>query len=458
MRVMNDQTAQCDLTGPDGDAHEDLALSPAANDEMKAPLLHLLPNQLLSIFNQLSTALWIFDFDCKRVIWANKAGLEAWDAGSVEELAARDLAPDMSDAVEKRLHQYRADFMRTDATFSEIWTLYPKGKPRTMQLQMRGFTLPDGRVSLLCEGLVDHELHPETLRSTEALLHTPVMISLVSESGAPLYRNPASRASCINLEDNFFDQFADPEERQDFRHLLSESDHVSSVARFKTGDGLRWHEITAKACLDAATGVPAYLVSEIDVTELHETKEQAQHLASHDTLTGLPNRAFVNKHLPDMLQEARQGNGCLHVLLLDLDGFKAVNDTYGHATGDMLLQTFASELRVLVDAEGAGRHFAARLGGDEFMVCLQGGASNEAPALFGQRLLDRFADEKQIDGKSLLIGFSVGFVSLPEDAATLDEAMRNADLALYRAKASRSSKCVSYRSLQRPLQAKPSPA
>ncbi|WP_244303510.1 sensor domain-containing diguanylate cyclase [Roseibium sediminis] len=449
--MVNEQTARTDHRG---DTPDEMTSPLAANDETKPTLQRLQPDQLFSIFNQLSTALWIFDFDCKRVLWANRAGLEAWDAGSVEELAARDLAPDMSDAVEKRLNQYRADFMRNDATFSEIWTLYPKGKPRTMQLQMRGFTLPDGRVSLLCEGLVDHELHPETLRSTEALLHTPVMISLITEGGAPLYRNPASRASCVNLEDNFFDQFADPEERQDFRHLLNESDHVSSVARFKTGDGLRWHEITAKACLDAATGVPAYLISEIDVTELHETKEQAQHLASHDTLTGLPNRAFVNKHLPDMLQEAHQGNGCLHVLLIDLDGFKAVNDTYGHATGDMLLQTFASELRAMVTSEGSGRDFTARLGGDEFLVCLQGAAAAEAPALFGQRLLDSFAHAKQIDGKSLLIGFSVGYVSLPADAATLDEAMRNADLALYRAKASRSSKCVSYRSLQQPVQAK----
>ena len=448
MRVSNDDMPDC------GFPAEDMASQPVADDETIAVHQHLDPNQLFSIFDQLSTALWIFDFDCKRVLWANKAGLEAWDASTVEELAARDLAPDMSDAVEKRLNQYRADFMRTDTTFSEIWTLYPKGQPRTMQLQMRGFILPDGRISLLCEGLVDHELHPETLRSTEALLHTPVMISLVNENGTPLYRNPASRASCVTLEDNFFDQFSDPEERQDFRHLLSESDHVSSVARFKTGNGLRWHEITAKACLDAATGIPAYLISEIDVTELHETKEQAQHLASHDTLTGLPNRVFVNKHLPEMLHEAHQGNGCLHVLLIDLDGFKAVNDTYGHATGDMLLQAFSSELRSLVEAEDSGRNFAARLGGDEFLVCLQGADINKSPAAFGQQLLDRFACEKQIDGKYLQVAFSVGYVSLPEDAATLDEAMRNADLALYRAKASRSTKCVSYRSLQLPVQAK----
>lgn len=82
MRVMNEQTARTDHRG---DTPDEMTSPLAANDETKPTLQRLQPDQLFSIFNQLSTALWIFDFDCKRVLWANRAGLEAWDAGSVED-------------------------------------------------------------------------------------------------------------------------------------------------------------------------------------------------------------------------------------------------------------------------------------------------------------------------------------------------------------------------------------
>lgn len=406
------------------------------------------PDHLFSIFDRLSTAIWIFDFDCKRVLWANTAGLAAWNAESAEDLYARDLAPDMSDTVKKRLEQYKADFARKDVTFSEIWTLYPKGKPQTMKLQMRGFVLPDGRMSLLCEGMIDHELHPETLRSTEALLHTPVIITLVTEDGTPLYRNPASRTSCLTLESNFFDQFTGNDERESFRENLKTKDHLRSVARILTSSGERWHEITARSCLDAATGVPAYLISEIDVTELHETKERAQHHATHDSLTELPNRTFVNAKLPELLSASQVSGEQLHLFLIDLDGFKSVNDTRGHAAGDALLQVFAVHLRGLLNTTHRSEDFAARLGGDEFLICLQDMGCTRDPDAIGHRLLSALAEPVMVDGELQKIDFSIGHISLPVDALNLDEAMRHADQALYRAKGSATNKCVSYRSIK----------
>lgn len=402
---------------------------------------------LLSLFDRLSTAVWIFDFDCKRILWANKAGLVAWDALSNEELRSRDMTRDMSDAVKIRLDQYRSDFIRKDVTFTETWTLYPNGVPQTMKLEMRGFVLPNGRMAMICEGLVDHELHPETLRSAEALLHTPVHITLINTCGMPLYRNPASRGSCLQLEDNFFDRFVSEEDQIAFRKLLEENDAAQCVARVITLNGIRWHEITAKSCLDAATGSPAYLVSEIDVTELHETKERAQHLASHDPLTSLPNRAFVNARFPQLMERAQAEDGTLHLFLIDLDDFKLVNDTRGHAAGDALLQVFADEVRSHIAQEGGSQDFAARLGGDEFLICLEDPTHALDPLDFGQKFLDRFEQAKTVDGKAEIIRLSLGHVEVPTDAGTPDEAMRHADLALYRAKASRTRKCVSFRSL-----------
>jgi hypothetical protein len=149
---------------------------------------------LRSQVEQLSTPLWIFDIDRSRVVWANKAGLDVWDADTLVELSARDLGLDMSVSVATRLRQYQEDFERRGATFSELWTLYPKGKPKTLRVVYGGIKLPDGRVGMFCEATPYHAETPETPRSAEALLHANVMISLYDKLDQPLYRNPAARA------------------------------------------------------------------------------------------------------------------------------------------------------------------------------------------------------------------------------------------------------------------------
>ena len=95
------------------------------------------PDVLLKLYDKLDAAVWIFDFDYKRYVWANRKTLEITDADSLEELQSRDLSADMSPAVEQRLRQYQQDFCKSDVTFSEIWTLYSKGKPKVVKVAMR---------------------------------------------------------------------------------------------------------------------------------------------------------------------------------------------------------------------------------------------------------------------------------------------------------------------------------
>ncbi|MBO6755054.1 MAG: sensor domain-containing diguanylate cyclase [Roseibium sp.] len=400
----------------------------------------LSPGLLFAQFHRLDTALWIFDFDALRVIWANRAALEVWDADSLEELSARDLGADMSPAVSKRLNQYRTDFHRKDITFPEIWTLYPNGSPRTLQVLMRGIRLDDGRMALYCEGTVDHDLQPEALRSAEALLHTPVMISMFDRSGHPLYRNPASRATCIGPETNFFAHFVDPSDASRLVAKVEQDMDTRIVARVTTAQGVRWHEITARACSDAATGGPAYLVSEVDVTELQETRRRAEFLATHDPLTGLPNRAYINDRLPELLEEARQIGGKVYLYLIDLDGFKSVNDTMGHAAGDELLQVVSNTIRDSVD----GADFVARLGGDEFLLCVLDTETTQNPQALGDGLLAQFEAPKTIEGRPHCIRFSVGFSVFPDDGMTMDALIRRADLALYATKSGAKYACTAY--------------
>ncbi|WP_299474845.1 EAL domain-containing protein [uncultured Roseibium sp.] len=402
---------------------------------------------VLQLYDRLDTAVWIFDFDHKRYLWANKKTLEITEAESLEELQSRDLAADMSPAVEQRLRQYQQDFKKSDTSFSEIWTLYPKGKPKVLQIAMSGVRLRDGRMGLLCEGREHHEQQPETLRSAEALLHTTVMISLFSRQGEPLYRNTASRAACVSLETQFQDQFVHPEDVQSIFDVVDRERSLKFVAQMKTNAGAKWHELTIRACHDAVSGQDAYLVSEIDVTELHETKERAQYLASHDTLTGLSNRTYLQERLTQILDVAKRNDQTATLYLLDLDDFKLVNDSLGHAAGDVLLQLVAEELKALAGPDDV----IARLGGDEFLMCHLEKPGEEEPGWFGRALLDSFSKPRMIEGKQRQIGLSLGYAHFPDDGETVDELMRHADLALYQAKSDPNNKCIQFRDRMRRL-------
>ncbi len=402
---------------------------------------------LLELYDRLDSAVWIFDFDHKRYLWANRKTLEITDALSLEELQSRDLGADMSPAVEQRLRQYQQDFCTSDVSFSEIWTLYPKGKPKVLQIAMSGIRLRDGRMALLCEGREHHEQQPETLRSAEALLHTTVMISLFSKEGMPLYRNTASRAAALTLETPFLEQFVHAEDATDLFEIVERERTHKFVARVETRSGPRWHELTVRACHDAVTGQPAYLVSETDVTELHETKERAQYLASHDTLTGLANRTYLQERLTLILHAAKRNNQTASFYLLDLDDFKLVNDSLGHAAGDTLLQIVADELKSIACPEDV----IARHGGDEFLICTLEGRDGTEPGRFGHALLQSFATPKIIEGKQRKVGLSIGYACFPRDGDTVDELMRHADLALYQAKSDANNKCVRFDAYMRRL-------
>lgn len=402
---------------------------------------------IASIYDRLDSGLWIFDIDHKRVLWANRKALEITDAKSLEELQSRDMGADMSLSVEQRLRQYQTDFSKHDVSFSEIWTLYPKGKARVLQVTMSGIRLLDGRMALLCEGRNHEEQQPDTLRSVEALMHTPVQISLFSRDGNPLYRNTASRANRVSLDTTFEEQFARPSEARELLDLADQERTSRRVANVLTKEGTRWHELTIRACSDAVTGQPAYLVSEIDVTELHETKERAQYLASHDALTGLSNRTYLKERLNQIMQGALDRNLTATLYLVDLDDFKMVNDSMGHAAGDALLQLVAAKLMDLVGPDD----IVARLGGDEFLICHMEKPDNNYADWFGRALLKVFEPHQVIEGKPRHVGLSIGYAHYPDDGDNIDQLMRHADLALYQAKTDPKDKCVRFRENMRRL-------
>jgi diguanylate cyclase (GGDEF)-like protein len=170
------------------------------------------------------------------------------------------------------------------------------------------------------------------------------------------------------------------------------------------------------------------LESEIEVRKRAEAR--LQHLAHHDLLTGLPNRILLGDRLNHALNAARRDGTHVAVMLLDLDDFKQINDAFGHAAGDRLLEAAAARLRTVPRSADT----LARFGGDEFVVVLAGvGTRNEAEAL-AKRLIDVLCSAFQIAGREVLTGASIGIALFPQDGTTAQDLLRNADLAQYRAK------------------------
>lgn len=144
------------------------------------------------VLELISHAAWVFDLDRGRMVWANRLALQIWNAPSLEELCSRDMGADMSPAVARRLRQYQQDFEHSTARFTEQWTLYPNGQPRTLHMVFCGHRLADGRMALFCEAMDRQQpSDPESIRSVEALLHTEVMISMYGPRGRLLYLRPA---------------------------------------------------------------------------------------------------------------------------------------------------------------------------------------------------------------------------------------------------------------------------
>jgi diguanylate cyclase (GGDEF)-like protein len=166
-----------------------------------------------------------------------------------------------------------------------------------------------------------------------------------------------------------------------------------------------------------------------DITEQRRSEAKIAHMAHHDALTGLPNRTLLDERLEHAVADAKRGE-MVATHLLDLDYFKNVNDTLGHPVGDKLLRMVADRLRRLVQ-EG---ETVARMGGDEFaIVQVQVAQPSDATAL-AQRVIEEVSEPYEIDGHQVVVGASVGISVSVTDGPSPDLLLRNADLALYRAK------------------------
>ena len=192
----------------------------------------------------------------------------------------------------------------------------------------------------------------------------------------------------------------------------------------------RWWELSATPRFDDEGRFSGFHGVGSDVTEQQDSADKIAQLARFDALTGLPNRVYVNETLAGALEQAAAWRRRCAFLMIDLDRFKAVNDTLGHPVGDRLLAQVAARIRELCGREA----IAGRLGGDEFAVVVREVQSIEALETLAQRIIEAVSRPFEIDSHALYVGASIGYAIGPRDGASVETLTRNADLALYRSK------------------------
>ena len=210
-------------------------------------------------------------------------------------------------------------------------------------------------------------------------------------------------------------------ERQPFNALEME---------LNTARGSRWISIAGDPIIDTAGRFEGFRGVGSDITEIRQTQERLTHLANVDVLSGLPNRGRVRQLLGEALRSATGGNVPCAIMFLDLDGFKPVNDTFGHPKGDAVLRAVATRL---VDEVGSDGH-VGRMGGDEFAIVVTDAQSRKNVEALADRIIVAIKEPYQIDQTEIRIGVSIGCAFGPIDGATVDDLILKADLALYQAK------------------------
>ncbi|MFN3435217.1 MAG: putative bifunctional diguanylate cyclase/phosphodiesterase, partial [Sphingomonas sp.] len=192
----------------------------------------------------------------------------------------------------------------------------------------------------------------------------------------------------------------------------------------------RWWELAASPRFDETGAFCGFRGVGSDVTEQRASADKINRMARFDTLTGLPNRLMVNETLVRAMADADKWGGRCGFMMIDLDRFKAVNDTLGHPIGDRLLGRVSERLGQLMN----DNTMCGRLGGDEFAVVVRDATNTAAVEDLARRIIETLSRPYEVDAHTLYIGASVGLAIGPRDGRTAEMLIRSADLALYRAK------------------------
>jgi diguanylate cyclase (GGDEF)-like protein/PAS domain S-box-containing protein len=253
------------------------------------------------------------------------------------------------------------------------------------------------------------------------------------------YVNPAferisgySAAEAIGRDSRFMAADGlDADQREQLANAIAEHRPATVVLRNQRKNGeLFWNHLTVTPVRDHARHVTHFIGIIEDITEMKQRTAQLEHLVTHDPLTGLANRLLLRDRLEHGLQAAQRADEKVAVVLMDLNKFKEINDSMGHAAGDQVLKQVAQRLQLAMRETDT----VARLGGDEFVLVLAGQPNLRYTLKMIERVRRAMAPEMEIDGRLLSVGASMGVAVWPHDGRTPGELLHAADTAMYEGK------------------------
>ncbi|MEM1131488.1 MAG: EAL domain-containing protein [Pseudomonadota bacterium] len=217
----------------------------------------------------------------------------------------------------------------------------------------------------------------------------------------------------------------------DLAEKLKRKESFSNLmVRVHIRDDIRWWELSASPKLDDHGVFLGFRGVGSDVTEQRASAEKIAHMARYDTLTGLPNRLHITEATDKAMQDSEKWRRRCAFLMIDLDRFKAVNDTLGHLVGDRLLAQVSERLNSLMTKN----EMCGRLGGDEFAVMIKEVPDTSYIQNLSHRIIDALSKPYEVNQHTVFVGASIGSAIAPRDGRTVEMLIRNADLALYRSK------------------------
>lgn len=381
-------------------------------------------------FDQIQTPVWIYDTLNYRISWANRSALKLWQADSLEELVARDFRAETSEAVHRTLLSYLEEFEKSH-TISRWWRLTPKGQVKDVYCQFSGVQLEGGRMAMLVEGLEIENQQFSPLFSSAAA------VSLHESDGRLISANPALAEQFGGQIRHLEQLLKYPDQAQTLLNIcLSQGYHQEDIQGL-TLRGERWCSIELRRT--CAAGKTQLTVTLQDIHDRKNRELQFEQMALLDPLTGLLNRAGLTQKLSLLINSEEP----FTLFYLDLDGFKPINDNFGHAAGDEMLVEIASRLT----SQGSDQHVIARLGGDEFVIAIENSWLKGQERFFAEKLVNMLSGQYRVAGRSIPIrlSISVGIASYPKDEVDLSLLLADADTAMYVAKNSKRRSWIEYR-------------
>ncbi|MFT7491298.1 MAG: diguanylate cyclase (GGDEF)-like protein [Pseudohongiellaceae bacterium] len=370
--------------------------------------------------NDLTIPIWIYDIDNHCIRWANQPALTLWESDSTEELYSRDFKSVTSKAVESRLLEYQRAFKKDNAVFYENWHFVPKGISKFVFCQFSRYTFEDdGRIAMLVSGLqsskLDHSMQ----------INLTAMLSDYSTDGNFISGNPPFVNAIGHKISNLQDLIVNPYTLKTIYRSLSQSGRFEDDVLVSGSRGERWyHSVVVKVHDDDEE--EKILIHQYDI---HRRKMNEVALSKEvltDALTGLLNRRGLDKKLVE-LKHSKQS---FLLYYIDLDGFKTINDSFGHGIGDQVLQTVADRLLIVLPANSS----ICRYGGDEFVAIVQVRHLETDKAVLAGAIVKSLSDAYYDDSRSMALSASIGLAQYPNDVDKVSNIICCADIAMYQAK------------------------